>query len=465
MFENSFGKLPEAEKSRILALAAEAKPDWKRAETHWRAAAERFANDGSREGKLSAAVIYRHLAELAHKEPMIEGDGMFAIRSSPTAQKPRLRSGPSSGGAAAHQAYREDGDDKEWRALAEEAAQRFPTESAVLLQAIESAAAGKAYKKAAGFAKKLLAVDPINRPARQRMIELQISHARKQMRSKRPDLAWKELAAAGEWERADAPNADLRINRGLVGLRGGLDPEAEARLREGVDLAGGGAPGWFRAALQDALMTPPRERHVAPIDEELARALRGVASKPEIVAIAALLAAEDVRADPKATSELNWKFCNGLRKATHIVLSAAEFHSVADAILARATFRCARRIRRRRQAARAERALLALLRDRRPHQNDPERMYVTEEEEIEEMCESRAIAEDRLGRSRIDRYLDGSGDDPGAKQRARRREADEEAEGLECHRGRPREFPGRHSSAGRHAGSSGRGDGRAAQTN
>ncbi len=131
------------------------------------------------------------------------------------------------------------------------------------------------------------------------MIELQISHARKQMRSKRPDLAWKELVAAGEWERADAPNADLRINLALVGLRSGLDPQAEARLREAVDLAGGGAVGWFRAALQDAMMTAPRERHAATIENELARVLRGAAAKPEIVAIAALLCAEDVRADQK----------------------------------------------------------------------------------------------------------------------------------------------------------------------
>ena len=164
------------------------------------------------------------------------------------------------------------------------------------------------------------------------MIELQISHARKQMRSKRPDLAWKELVAAGEWERADAPNADLRINLAVVGLRGGLDPLAEARLREAVDLAGGGAVGWFRAALQDA-MTAPRDRHVAPIEDELARILRGVAAKPEIVAIAALLSAEDVRVDPKATNELCWKFGNWLRRATRTELSTAEFHSVADALL------------------------------------------------------------------------------------------------------------------------------------
>ena len=72
--------------------------------------------------------------------------------------------------------------------MAEDAAQRFPEESAVLLQAMDSAIARKAYKRAVGFARKLLTLDPINQAARQRMIELHISHARKQIRSKRADL-------------------------------------------------------------------------------------------------------------------------------------------------------------------------------------------------------------------------------------------------------------------------------------
>src|SRR5208282_5562040 len=211
LFEKTFGKLAEAEKTRIFALGAEAKQDWKRAETHWRAAAEHYANDRSREGKLAAGVIFRHLAELAGKEPMIVGDRSF---TDPVVSYLRkgLDCDPDYLPAVLQliKRYREDGDDKEWHVLADEAAQRFPTESAALLQAIESAAARKAYKKAAGFAKQLLAVDPINRTARRRMIDLQISHARKQMRSKRPDLAWKELVSAGEWERADAPNADRK---------------------------------------------------------------------------------------------------------------------------------------------------------------------------------------------------------------------------------------------------------------
>ena len=80
-----------------------------------------------------------------------------------------------------------------------------------------SAVARKAYKKAAGFARRLLKINPINPGVRRQMIELQVAHARKQMRAKRPDLAAKELAAAAEWERPDAPSGLLRIARGLVG--------------------------------------------------------------------------------------------------------------------------------------------------------------------------------------------------------------------------------------------------------
>ena len=169
-FERSFGKLSEAEKARILALAAEAKQDWPRAETHWPAAAAAFAKDGSSQARLSAGVIYRHLSTLAQKEPSIVADGMFAEPVVSYLRK-SLDWDPDCLPATLEliKLYREGGDEQHWHALADEAAERFPTESAVLMQAIEWR---KAFKKAAGFAKKLLSVDPINRPARQRMIEL-----------------------------------------------------------------------------------------------------------------------------------------------------------------------------------------------------------------------------------------------------------------------------------------------------
>ncbi len=432
LFEKSFGKLAEAEKTRIFALAAEAKQDWKRAETHWRAAAGHYANDGSREGKLSAGVIYRHLAELARKEPMIVGDRSFTDPVVSYLRK-SLDCDPDYFPVVLQliKQYREDGDDKKWHVLADEAAQRFPTESAALLQAIESAAARKAYKRRRGSRNGFWP----STPSTGRRAGAWSSCRSRTLASRCDrsvlDLAWKELVAAGEWERADAPNADLRINQALVGLRGGLDPQAEARLREGVDLAGGGTVGWFRAALQDAMMTAPQDRPLAPIDNELARILRGVAAKPEIVAVAALLSAEDVRADQKATGELCWKFGNWLRKATRTALPVVEFHSVADAILRAQLYDVLGEFavagKRREPNESFWRFYEILARTR----SDPARMYVAEENDIDEMYKSRAIAKDRLGRSRIDRYLDGTGDNANSKRRARRREALEEARSLD----------------------------------
>ncbi len=152
LFEKSFGKLAEAEKARIFALGAEAKQDWKRAETHWRAAAERYGNDGSPEGRLSAGVIYRHLAELARREEGIAGDRSLAdpvvlyLRKS-------LDCDPDYLPAVLEliKQYREDGDDKEWHALADEAAERFPTDSAALLQAIEVGGRPQGVQEGGGF--------------------------------------------------------------------------------------------------------------------------------------------------------------------------------------------------------------------------------------------------------------------------------------------------------------------------
>ena len=92
--------------------------------------------------------------------------------------------------------------------------------------------ARSAYKKAVGFARRVLTLDPINQPVRQRMIELQLAHARKQMRSGRADLAGKALSQAAEWERADAPSAPLRIRPGPVAMHGEQNPDWEGRLRE-----------------------------------------------------------------------------------------------------------------------------------------------------------------------------------------------------------------------------------------
>ena len=95
---------------------------------------------------------------------------------------------------------------------------RFSDNSAVLQQAMESAVARKAYK---GDRIRATAVaDRSDQRRRAPLIELQVAHARQQMRSKRPDLATRGLTAAYEW------GGRMRRARwcpvhGLVGLQAG----------------------------------------------------------------------------------------------------------------------------------------------------------------------------------------------------------------------------------------------------
>jgi tetratricopeptide (TPR) repeat protein len=340
-FESTFGPLPEFDRNRVLALAAEAGNDWERAEQCWTVAAQRIQpaagtemglpEAGLAEAGLAAGVIYRHLARLAHEHPEIEGEG--------TSEFPEieylalsLRADPDHLPAVLQLIglYRTHGQDRDWHRLADDAAQRFPEESAVLLQAVDSAIARKAYKKAVGFARKLLTLDPINQAARQRMIELHISHARKQIRSKRTDLAWKELGEAAEWERPGAPSFLLHINQGLVGLELGQKPDAEARLRQGVELAGGGVAGWFRASLEHALMNAGKAGD-ALLREELTRAQQASApTKEAIQSIVSAMSGKEARESKKAAAGLIFQIRGWLLKGSGLVWTAAEFHPVAE---------------------------------------------------------------------------------------------------------------------------------------
>ena len=146
---------------------------------------------------------------------------------------------------------------------------RFPGNPAVLLHAVDAAVARNAFKKAVGFAQQVLAVDPINMPVRQRMIELQLAHARKQVRSGRADLAAKSLDEASEWERPDKPDPSLRIGRALVaGWRQDGDPATAEAVHAAVQEAGGSPLGWFRMVLEASLMNWPAKR-LQPFQREL----------------------------------------------------------------------------------------------------------------------------------------------------------------------------------------------------
>ena len=333
-FEKSFGRLSELERARIQALAAEARGDWGKAERFWRTAAAAIGGAGQAEA-LARGVIFRHLAALAAEHNGIEGDSedfqadpvIFYLECSYEADPDYI---PAVLELIGH--YRRDARDKDWHRLAEAAAQRFPADSQVLLAATESAMARKAYKKAAGFAHRLLKIDPINPGVRRQMIELQVSHARKQMRARRPDLAAKELAAAAEWERADAPSALLRIAGALVELHSGGGEPALARLRAAVELAGGGAAGWFRAALEAELMKLAGDA-AAMLRRELAQAQAAPPTREAVVAVVAALGQKEAGESRRALAALMLGTSAWLQRAAGLDWPAGEFQALSEVLL------------------------------------------------------------------------------------------------------------------------------------
>ncbi|NEX17593.1 MAG: hypothetical protein C1943_13440 [Halochromatium sp.] len=123
---------------------------------------------------------------------------------------------------------------KDARRLLALAQKRWPQDMTVLEAAMEVALASNAFKKAAGIARQMLAIDPINSSVRRRLVDAHIQHAAKQLHKGRDDLAHKELADARSWtERGtglDAIRHQLALLDGLVVLALGNRDEGRAIL-------------------------------------------------------------------------------------------------------------------------------------------------------------------------------------------------------------------------------------------
>lgn len=96
------------------------------------------------------------------------------------------------------------------------AIEHYPDDLEILLLAIEGAIASKAFKKAANYAKKILAVDPINRQARTLLCQAHLAHSRKQIKTQKWHLVEKELLAAEEWANEPIIYAIIAIQRACM---------------------------------------------------------------------------------------------------------------------------------------------------------------------------------------------------------------------------------------------------------
>ena len=434
-FEKAFGPLSALERHRIHALAAEARGEWRKAEAFWSRAVEAVPG-GDPQAGLMRGVMLRHLADLAERHPQIEGDPADPYGDPATAYLERsCEADPDHVPAvlALIARYRSEERDKDWQRLAEEAAQRFPDNRAALQQATEAAVARKAFRKAVGFARRLLAIDPINVGVRRQMIRLQIAHARKQMRASRPDLAIKELAAAAEWERPDAPDALLRIAQGLAGMQGGEGQPAEARLREGVALAGGGVPGWFRVVLEAELMRVDGT-HAGWLRKALAEAREAPPSREDIMAMITELGQPEAGENAKVVASLLLGLRVWLERGVGFDWLPHEFQALADTFARFGAYDLleayARAARRRSPANATARFYQIVARTR----GRADRLSAAEADDMLAMAQAAAAREDFHAANRIERFLDGEPlAGPGRRHRRRRRGPVDavEAEALE----------------------------------
>ena len=411
--ENTFGDLTEFERARIRALAAETANLWEQAEEQWRVAAQAAERRTDHESRLLAAVIYRHIARLAetHRE-ISDGDtiaGMNYLERSLRADPDHLPTVLKLIGL-----YRSHGQHKDWHRLAEDAAQRFALESAVLLQAVDSAIARKAYKKAVGFARRVLALDPINQVARQRMIELQISHARRQARSKRADLAWKELVDAAEWERSESPSAQLCVNQGLIAWELGDASDGKARLERGVELAGGGVVGWFRASVEHARLRGAAASG-AVLREELVRAQKAAApSKDDILSVALALSDREIAEARKEIAPLVSRIRGWLLQGARLAWSAAEIHPVSEMFRLADAYDLLADYARLALLRTPDDATWTLYRIMARVKGDARRLSDSEVDDLMDLAEDTAARNDFHTKNRIERFLNSCFDFPKA---------------------------------------------------
>jgi tetratricopeptide (TPR) repeat protein len=415
-FEARFGTLAPFDRHRVLALTAEARGDWVQAERQWLDTIGTLSQETVPEAALTRAVIYRHLVRLAQKhEEILNGD----VCDDPVATylEGSLTADPDDleGTLELIGHYHQSGQTREWSQWVDQAVQRFPQDSTVLMAAVEAAAGRNAYKKAAMFAKRLLEIDPINQQARHRMIELRLAHGRKQMRSSRADLASKELAEAAEWERPDAPSGPLRIAQGLVSQRLNPGPDSDRRLREGIRLAGDGVVGRLRAALEARWMGWP-DKGLAPLVKDLKAALKGEPDKDQVLAVIGVLGQREVRGTKgTATQVLAW-IGDWLAKGAACPWSLAEFQSIAETLDGLKAFGILTTFARHARHRDVEEPVYRFYRIAARTEGEADRLDDAESEELADIMDMMEARQEFQFINRINRYLDGEDGGSGGRR-------------------------------------------------
>lgn len=151
--------------------------------------------------------------------------------------------------------YRRGKRTKDVRRLLDQVSERWPQDPRVLSAAMDVALDAGAFKKAAGLASRILAVDPINTEVREHLVAAHLAHARKQLLKGRADLARKTLDEADAWARGGHAREQIDLTSGLIAV---IENADATTLRESVARLGGGLAAQAALVLAgDAVKLPP----------------------------------------------------------------------------------------------------------------------------------------------------------------------------------------------------------------
>lgn len=248
-YNRSFGKMPEFHRHRIQALHLEAYGDSPHGIFNsWRDASQaldlKTSNPGT-EAALTGAMVLRHSVDRWLRTESFDPTTAKALELSllldPEDLPTHLR---------LIRQYRSVGELKNARRVLDIAIARYPRDVAVLTEAVETAIAGGAFKKAARFARQVLDHDPINAKVRDILVDSHLSHARKQIGQGKHALAHKELDEAATWARTELVKGRIDNLRGVLEMDSGTADIARERFFSGFERTGGGLVGRLHLHLE-----------------------------------------------------------------------------------------------------------------------------------------------------------------------------------------------------------------------
>jgi len=332
-FADAFGPVSAAFESHISALVAEAQNKQDFALSHWIDMVNSLTSTEHQNAtnKLRAALILRRISHVETMSPEVIGllpEKVFSLMVRSNELDPDDRNAQ----LLVIAGYRRKGDLKSARAYLDLALKRFPKDSALLQEAVQVAIAGDAFKKALGYAKQVLELDPINPTVRRLIGHAHLSHARKQIKAKKTESAFNELDAAVEWLRSGEDVAALDLLRAIAGN----DATADQRLRQTIAHYGETLLGAFYLAME-------ADKMKLPVKALLMRAGINVTKAADPSAVVALAhAIENVRqqfsaSNPNIDKTINsalWTLSPMLRPAaTNRRLSEADMRLICEAFL------------------------------------------------------------------------------------------------------------------------------------